>query len=258
MDYFISKNNFPSIKTFLFFLGAGVLLCGGVFYVYPWVIGHAADLAFGHFSIPLFLARHPVVYGLVEGVTRLVYVFLSIASLDVFLLVFLYRVLDELVTKQGVVGGLLAVAGRALKPLLLGQLLLGGVLCLFLGWIPSFSSLALLPVFFSTSLSVCFFTACWVVSTLVFGTAFAVTEEGKAALLQARKLLKTHWLFWSFFFLAVVSAGFLPAVVFLKMGVSGGIFLSVFYLIFGMFNQLLVWSVFLSWLFRNPEVLAVN
>ena len=152
MDYFISKNNFPAIKTFLFFLGVGILLCAGVFYVYPWVIGHAADLAFGHFSIPLFLARHPVVYGLVEGVTRLVYVFLSIASLDVFLLVFLYRVLDELVTKQGVVGGLLAVAGRALKPLLLGQLLLGGVLCLFLGWIPSFSSLTLLPVFFSASL----------------------------------------------------------------------------------------------------------
>ena len=258
MDYFISKNNFPSVKTFLSFLGIGVLVCGVVFYVYPWLVGQVTDCLFGHFSIPLFLARHPVIHRMVESVARGGYIFLAVGSLDFFLLVFLYRVLDELVTKQGVLAGLLAVAGRAIKPLLLWQVLIGAGLCLFLGWIPSFSSITLVPVFFSGVVSSCFFTACWIVSTLLFGMAFAVTENAKGAWFHGCKLLKSRLPFWVLFFLTVFFAGWLPAFIFIKMGVSGGIGLSLFYLIFGMFNQLLVWSVFLSWLFRKADFLAVE
>lgn len=105
MRYFLSLKNFPHPKTFAFFLGLGCVCCAGVFYVYPWLVGQGADLAFGHFSIPLLLARHPDICAGVQLLPRAGYVFLSLASLDFFLLLFLYRVLDELVTHQGVSGG---------------------------------------------------------------------------------------------------------------------------------------------------------
>lgn len=66
-----------------------------MFYVYPWLVGQCADLAFGHFSIPLFVARHPVIYAEVQLLPRIGYMCLSLASLDLFFLLFLYRVFDE-------------------------------------------------------------------------------------------------------------------------------------------------------------------
>lgn len=183
---------------------------------------------------------------------------LSLGSLDLFFLLFLYRVFDELVTHQGVLRGLLAVARRALKPLLVGQVLAGSVLCLFLGWIPSFSYLSLLPVFFSASFAAGIFTALWVISTCLFGLSFAVTENACEAWAFSKKMAKKNPFFWGLFLLAVWIMGWLPAFIFITMGVSEGAFLSVFYLVFGMFNQLIVWSGFLSWLLAEPDALAVT
>ena len=258
MGHFLTKNNFPSFKTFALFFIMGCLLCGVIFYFYPWFVGQTAAWAFGRDEIPLFLASHPAVYEGVQGGLRVLYVWLSLVSFDFFLLLLLYRFLDELVTRQGIVLGLFAVAWRAIKPLAFLQLLGICFLCLLFGWIKSFSALSLLPVFFSASIGVSLATAVWVVSTTLFGYAYAVTEKTSTALVKSRSLLGDCLGFWVGFGTTVFLTSWLPAYVFLKMGVSGEWGLSLFYLVFGMFNQLLVWSLFLSWLLRNPDVLAVD
>lgn len=255
---FLQQYQHPSRKTLGILLGLFCAVPLVVFLVLPSCVGYMAEWTLGWGSIPFFLSRHAWAFALVQDLLRGVYVAAAVGGLDFLLLVLVYRLLDDAVTRQGKWRGVLAVAARAWGPLLWRQACVGLVLCVALWKVEGFSSLYLLPEFFSADFFAILVLAVWSVSAVVFGCAFAVTEQGSAAVRFSRLLLKAYFREWIVAAVVTCLLAWLPAVVLSKFGVTGeSAGLSVFFILHGSILFLAWWSVFLIWLFNKPDVFAL-
>lgn len=255
---FWQKINHPSFKTLAVLLGLFCVVPVAVFEVLPGLVGALAGWAFGMGDTPVFLARHENVYAFVQDLLRGGYVLLSVGILDFLFLVWVYRLLDDTITRQGKWRGVLAVALRAFGPLFWRQACVGIALCVLLWWADGFSSLTLLPVFFSSEISAGIVMAVWSVSLILFACGFAVTESGSEALRFGRLLFKTYRFSWVVCFIVTLLLVWFPALVFAKFGVTGSAVLSI---CFTLHNSILLFcflTAFLIWFFNKPEVFAID
>lgn len=252
----IEKYRLPSWRVALGFWGAFCAVFTVLFFVWPVLWGELAAVLFGGFSLPAFLAAHPSVYAGVEYGIAAVYVITSVGVLDILFCLFVYKLLDDLVFRQGTWAGLLGVSGRAARRLLVLQTFIGIWLCVAFWKTPSFSSLSLLPSLFTASAEHALLFAVWEVSLIGFACAFAPTETFGGALRFGWRLCKEHPLFWAVFFVGAFFLSWLPAYVGLKIGISGGTASSFWFIIYGASNHILWSGALLTYLFNQPDVLV--
>lgn len=253
MAYFsFYQFQWPSRRTVLAFGGVFCALTGAVLYVYPALAGHFISGVLGAGETPLFWARHPAAYAAVQAAVRGVYAVAAVGTLDFFLLLFLYKLLDELVTRQGVWGGLWRVSWRAWKPLLGLQVLAGAAVCLTLLPMGNFSVFSLIPSFFSSSPEGSVWTCLWEISVICFGCGFAAEESVSGALRLGWRILKARPLFWS----VALLAGFLltwgPAAALAAFGMENGGFGSVLFMLWGAVSHFGFITALLISLFNQP------
>lgn len=256
---FLEQYRLPSWRLLLAFWGVFCVVFISVFYLYPGAIGSAVAWGLDIFSVPAFLAHHPAVYAGVKGLLSFVYMLAAVGTLDFLLCLFIYKLLDLLVTRQGSWGGLAAVSWRATLRLLGVQCLAGVWLCIAFWKVPSFSALSLLPALFTASMENAFLSAVWQVFSVLFACAFAITEDMRRSFSFGWKLFKARYFFWIVFFAGSFLITWFPAYIAVKIGVTGGTALAtVWFIIYGASNHILLLSVLLTYLFNQPDVFALE
>lgn len=259
MSAFIEQHRLPSWRLVLVGWGVFCVVFMGIFYIYPALIGQAAARALDIFSAPAFLTRHPAVYAGTNRLLSFIYLTAAVGTLDFFLCLYVYKLLDVLVTRQGSWRGLAEVSRRAAGRLLILQILAGVWLCLAFWKVPSFSALSLLPAVFTASLENAFLSAVWQTSAVGFACAFAVTESVRRSFSFGWKLFKARYFFWTVFFALSFFSIWFPAYIAAKIGVTGGhAAATVGFIAYGTSNQILWLTVMLTYLFNQPDVFAVE
>ena len=257
MMNFWQKGRRPSWKALSILVGLFCMVPVFVFQLLPSYVGAAAAGVFGWGQISFFLSRHTVAYMLLQDIVRGVYAALAVGILDFLLLIFVYRLLDDVVTRQGKWRGVLAVAWRAVWPLLFRQVLVGFVFCVACWKINSFSALSLLPVFFSADVFSGLVMAVWGVSSVIFACAFAMTESGAGAMQFGWKILKAYWLMWLAAFVVIYLMTWFPAMLFSKFSVTGSGGMALFLMLNGSLWFAAFWTLLLSRFFNKPNVFAL-
>ncbi|WP_458402363.1 hypothetical protein [Candidatus Avelusimicrobium sp.] len=245
----------PTRKTFLTFFGVFVLLSLGLFQLFPVIFGGIVSLLLGTSdSLLVFFAHHEAVYGFFQDMIRTLYCCCVLGAFNFFFLVYLYKLLDEILTHSGEMRGLFEVAWRAWKPLMLLETSLL-VLWALLGGNP----LHFLPVFVSFSPLACFFMALAEILTIGFACGFAASESAKTAVQLLGKLLGSYWGSWLFIILLGVFIGWIPAFLLQAVGTeSVGRILSFFLIIHGAISHFLFITLTAVMLFNRKEIFQVE
>ncbi len=246
--------HFPKRRTLLRFCGAFCLLALLVFFVYPPVLGWVVAVVFGAGSLPAFWLEHPALYGALQSVIRFVYGLCVVGTLDFFVLLYTYRLLDQLVVRSGVGTGAWVVALRAWKRLFGLHVLCGLVLCLFLGWWNHFSAYSLIPALASSSLLGNLWTGFWEMTAVCFALGFATQESFRGAVQQGWELVRSYPIFWTLFIVVLLILVWVPVQLLATFGLENGGAASVVLNLWGALTHFLLLSGALVYLLNRSDL----
>ena len=247
-----SRVGWPARKTGLLFGGIFCLLCIFLFFIYPSVLGEGVAAVLGAGPLPAFWAAHDTLYGMAQTGVRLLYVFSMVAVLDFFVLLYTYRLLDEMVVRSGIWRGAWQVAWRAWGRCLGWQAAAGLAVCLLCGWSESFSVYLLSPSLISSSLSGSLWTAMWEISLLCFALGFATAESGLGGLRTGWNLFVGFLPFWVLFLFLFLLLLWGPVALLASFGLENGGLASVILNLWGVLTHFLLMTGALVYLFNRP------
>lgn len=250
----------PSWRTPVWFWGVSCAVFAVALEIWPALLGQVFAWTAELLGLASFLAAHPAVYACVRFTQWLAYSAGSLAALDAVFIFFTYKILDELVTRQAEVRGLIGLSLRTLPRLFVLQALAGLLCAGALALAGAFSPMALFPSPFAAQAGQAFIFAVWLGGLAWFCCAFAVKENLRGALGFGRDLLRAHKLFWCFCVLWLFAAAWLPAWLAEALGVvsSGGRTGILCMIAAGLVNTLVAYSVCLTYFFNRPDAFAVE
>lgn len=243
--------HFPSKKTLLIF-GGGFCLVGFIaFFFYPVLMGSLVSLFLGVGSLPSFWAAHPALYEGVQTTVRFLYGACVVATLDLFVLLYTYKLLDELLIHAETKGIFWRVALRAWWRLLGLQVLAALVICLFLGWWNGFSVYGLIPALTSSSFLNNVWTGAWLISVVCFALGFATEETTAGAVRVGVEKLKYYLLLWGGVWAGILILLWGPITLLASFGLEGTLFVNILLMLWGGLSYFILLTLVLSYLFNK-------
>ena len=174
--------------------------------VYGELLGNSIGLLFGK-----FLANHEKVFHILEHCLRGGYVLLAVGGFDFLFLMMSYRLFSFFLRRDITWKKIIAYSARALKGLLLVQLVFGAVFLFVFGSKADITAYTLIPPFLTQSWSSSFYMMVWELLLLSSALGYVLTEDNLKAWLAGPVLLGSY--FWVFALAAAasVTVTWLPA-----------------------------------------------
>ena len=177
--------------------------------VYGELLGNSIGLLFGK-----FLANHEKVFHILEHCLRGGYVLLAVGGFDFLFLMMSYRLFNFFLQRNITWKEVAVYSARALKGLLIVQLVLGVVFLFIFGSKADITAYTLIPPFLTNSWSSSFYMMVWELLLLSSALGYVLTEDNLKAWLAGPVLLGSY--FWLFALAAAASIAltWLPALFF--------------------------------------------
>ncbi len=224
-----------------------------VFECYPAIFGVIVGKMLSWTLALRYLSDQLPLYEAVKDLLNIFYLVTSVAILDFVVLLFMYKVLDEVQGTNGGWNGVARVSWNVLWRLLLWQVLLGVLISLCCTPIKEYSCLYLMPQPFTSLPGEGFVTAMWLVSLVWYAFAYAISKPKS-------KVFKTGWLlikncpsYWFVLGIIVFLIAWAPAAFLDSWEVKLSSKIVFVYIFAFSLLHVSVWTVLLVYFFNVPE-----
>lgn len=217
-------------------------------------MGGLVSLFLGVGALPAFLAGHPAFYEGVQAAVRFLYGACVVATLDLFVLLYAYKLLDELLIHADTKGIFWRVALRAWWRLLGLQVLVALVICLLLGWWNGFSVYSLIPALTSSSFLNNIWTGAWLISAICFALGFATEETTTGAMQVGVEKLKYYLMLWGGVLAGILILLWGPITLLASFGLEGTLFVNILLMLWGALSYFILLTLILSYLFNKRDL----